>query len=325
MAHASPRLLDRLRDEIRVRHYSLRTEQTYIRWVRQYILYCNKQHPKDLGKKDLEAFLTHLAVERKVAPSTQTQALAAILFLYRHVLGTELPWLDDVVRAKPKQRVPIVMSPAEVQLVLDATHGTPKLVASLLYGSGLRLMEALRLRIKDIDFARREITVRTGKGGKDRRTPLPQRLEAALHLQVERALRVHAADLQAGFGAVWLPHALAVKYPNAASSPAWQYVFPSQRRSLDPRAGVMRRHHLSDSRVQKVVKQAVAACGLHKPVTCHTFRHSFATHLLESGADIRTVQELLGHSDVRTTMIYTHVLQRGGAGTLSPLDRLPAG
>ena len=322
MPHSAPRLLDRLRDEIRLRHYSLSTEKTYLSWVRQYILHCGKQHPKDLGKRDLEAFLSHLAVERNVAPSTQTQALSAILFLYRHVLGVELPWLDDVVRAKPKQRLPVVMTTAEVQQVLGAMHGTPGLVASLLYGSGLRVTEALRLRVKDIDFAHREITVRDGKGGKDRRTPLPQRLHESLHNQVGRALRTHADDLGAGYGAVWLPHALAVKYRNAATSPGWQYVFPAQNRSTDPRSGSVRRHHLSKSRVQKAVKEAVAKLGLHKPVTCHTFRHSFATHLLESGADIRTVQELLGHQDVRTTMIYTHVLQRGGAGTLSPLDRL---
>lgn len=325
MAHSAPRLLDRLRDEIRLRHYSLSTEHTYIRWVRQYILFCDKQHPKDLGKPELEAFLTHLAVQRNVAPSTQTQALSAILFLYRHVLNTELPWLDDVVRAKPRQRVPVVMTPEEVQQVLKPMRGAPRLVAGLLYGSGLRLMEALRLRVKDVDFARREITVRAGKGAKDRRTPLPQRLHAPLHTQVDRAVHLHADDLAAGYGAVWLPHALAVKYPNAATAPGWQYVFPSQNRSIDTRASVERRHHFSASRVQKAVKAAVASAGLHKPVSCHTLRHSFATHLLESGADICTVQELLGHSDVRTTMIYTHVLQRGGAGTLSPLDRLPTG
>lgn len=322
MSHSAPRLLDRLRDEIRVRHYSLRTEYTYMRWVRQYILYCGKRHPKELGKAELEAFLTHLAVDRNVAPSTQTQALSAILFLYRHVLGVQLPWLDDVVRAKPKQRVPVVMTPHEVQRVLGVMRGRSGLVAALLYGSGLRLMEALRLRVKDLDFARREVTVREGKGNKDRRTPMPMRLEARLNAAVEHALRLHAEDLNEGYGAVWLPHALAVKYPNAERSPGWQYVFPSHKRSLDPRADVERRHHLSDSQVQKAVKKAVETVGLHKRVSCHTFRHSFATHLLESGADIRTVQELLGHKDVRTTMIYTHVLNRGGAGTLSPLDRL---
>jgi integron integrase len=256
-----------------------------------------------------------------VAPATQNQALSALLFLYREVLGIELPWMDEIRRAKRPQRLPVVLSRAEVDAVLGELHGVPWLMASLLYGSGLRLMECVRLRVQDIDFDRHEITVRQGKGGKDRRTMLPARLAAPLQAQLEEAQRVHRRDLAAGFGEVWLPAALARKYKGAPREWAWQYAFPANRRSLDPRSGVTRRHHLDESVLQRAVKGAVRSAGIRKPATCHTLRHSFATHLLEAGYDIRTIQELLGHKDVATTQIYTHVLNRGGAGVRSPLDR----
>jgi integron integrase len=275
-----------------------------------------------MGQGEINAFLTHLAVEEGVSASSQTQALSALLFLYRHVLGTTPGDLTGVVRARVRRRLPVVMTPAEVQQVLERLEGTTALVAGLLYGSGLRLMEALRLRVQDLDVAQRQITVRSGKGDKDRLTLMPERLVAPLELQLERVRRLHAADLAAGWGKVVLPHALERKYPNAAVEWGWQWVFPQARRWRDPATGKEGRHHLDASIVQKEVRRAVRAAGLAKRVSCHTFRHSFATHLLERGADIRTIQELLGHNDLRTTMIYTHVLNRGPCGVRSPADLL---
>ncbi|MDL1870435.1 integron integrase [Gammaproteobacteria bacterium PRO6] len=273
------------------------------------------------GGREVEAFLSGLATQGRVAASTQNQALAALLFLYREVLAQELPWMDGIRRAKKPQRLPTVLTREEVAMLLEQMSGVTWLMAALLYGSGLRLMECLRLRVQDVDFARREITVRQGKGGKDRRTMLPVMVVEALQGQLAEARRLHDRDIAAGFGAVWLPHALDRKYGNAAREWAWQYVFPARVRSVDPRSGVERRHHLDESVLQRAVKNAVRRAGITKPATCHTLRHSFATHLIEAGSDIRTVQELLGHADVKTTQVYTHVLNRGGNGVLSPLDR----
>jgi integron integrase len=306
---------------MRVKHYSLRTEQAYLGWIRRFILANDKRHPRDMGGVEVERFLTYLATQRNVAAGTQNQALAALLFLYREVLAMELPWMDDVVRAKRPRRVPVVLTRDEVRRLLAQLEGRDWLMAGLLYGAGLRLMECLRLRVKDVDFERREITVRHGKGGKDRHVPLPQTLADALGDQMAAARLLHAADLDAGFGEVHLPYALARKYPNAAREWGWQYVFPAVHRARDPRDGMMRRHHLDESVLQRAVKHAVKRAGIAKPATCHTLRHSFATHLIEDGYDIRTVQELLGHKDVATTQIYIHVLNRGGRGVHSPLDR----
>lgn len=319
-AKDKPRLLDQVRDRLRVGHYSFRTEQTYVAWIRRYILFHQKRHPADMGKAEIEAFLTYLAVERKVSAATQNQALNAVLFVYRYVLNIDMDWMTDVVRAKRNSRIPVVLSANEVRQVLAHLSGTHELMASLLYGSGLRLMEAVRLRVKDVDFDYRQIVVRDGKGAKDRVTPLPERVVEPLQKQVARVEEQHATDRQAGYGNVYLPNALATKYPNAATEPGWQYVFASDRLSRDPRSGVTRRHHLNEKGLQRAVKTAVRKAGIHKKASCHTFRHSFATHLLERGSDIRTVQELLGHKDVRTTMMYTHVLKRGGRGVVSPLD-----
>jgi integron integrase len=317
----SPKLLDQLRDRIRLKHYSLRTEQAYLQWVKRYILFHGKRHPKSMGKAEVEAFLTSLAVERNVTASTQTQALSALLFLYREVFGVDLPWLGEVTRAKKPSRLPTVLTRDETRALLKYVDDPLlDMVIRLLYGTGMRLLECLRLRVKDVDFARNEIVVRDGKGGKDRVTMLPASLADRLkaHLTVVKAQ--HGADLRDGRGEVWLPDALAVKYPNAPKQWAWQYVFPAAGFSTDPRSGVVRRHHLDDKRIQRAVKRAAERAEIPKPVTPHTLRHSFATHLLESGYDIRTVQELLGHSDVSTTMIYTHVLNKGGRGVKSPLD-----
>jgi integron integrase len=316
-----PRLLDVVRLRLRTKRYSIRTEAIYLAWIRRFILANDKRHPKDMGAPELERFLSMLAVEGKVAASTQNQALSAVLFLYREVLNIQLPWMESVIRAKRPQRVPTVLSCGEVQRVLAHMDGRPWLLASLLYGSGLRLMECLRLRVKDTDFARNEITVRGGKGAKDRRTVLPASLVEPLQREVERAHRLHQDDIVAGFGEAVLPHALARKYPNAAREFGWQYVFPAAKRSVDPRGGVERRHHFDDGVLSRALKRACVKAGIVKPVSAHTLRHSFATHLLEAGYDIRTVQELLGHSDVATTQIYTHVLNRGAGGVLSPLDR----
>lgn len=320
-AAKAPRLLDEVRRVLRVKHYSLRTEHIYVGWIRRFILSNGKRHPRDMGPAEVERFLSLLAVESRVAASTQNQALSALLFLYREVLRIELPWLAGVTRAKRPLRVPTVLSRDEVTRVLARMDGRPWLLASLLYGAGLRLMEALRLRVKDVDFDRGEITVRDGKGGKDRHTVLPRSLVAPLRREVERAHLLHRADLLAGFGEAWLPFALARKYPSAAREFGWQYVFPAPRRSHDPRDGHERRHHFDEALLSRALKRACREAGVVKPVSAHTLRHSFATHLLESGSDIRTVQELLGHKDVRTTQIYTHVLNRGGHGVLSPLDR----
>jgi integron integrase len=317
----TPRLLDQVRDACRVRHYSLRTERAYIGWIRRFIVAHGKRHPRDMGGTEIASFLTGLATRGRVAASTQNQALSALLFLYRVVLGVELPWLDDVVRAKRPRRVPVVLSRGEVTRVLGAMDGVHWLMAALLYGSGLRLMECLRLRVKDVDFARNEITVREGKGRKDRRVPLPETLREALERQIARARLLHEADLAAGHGEARLPYALARKYPNAGREWGWQFVFPSLQVSRDPLDGVLRRHHLDATGLQRAIKRAVRVAGISKPATCHTLRHSFATHLLEAGHDIRTIQELLGHKDLATTQIYTHVLNRGGHGVLSPLDR----
>lgn len=318
-----PRLLDQIRARMRRLGLALRTEEAYVGWIVRFIRANGRRHPRDLGRQEVEAFLTWLAVERNVASSTQNQALAALLFLYREVLNVDLPWMDGIQRAKRPARLPVVLSRDEVAALLDELVGVRWLVASLLYGSGMRLLEGLRLRVQDLDFTRGEITVRHGKGGKDRRTMLPTSLHEALFTQLAETRRIHRRDLDAGYGAVWLPEALARKYPNAPREWRWQYVFPATQRSVDPRQNVVRRHHLHESVVQRAMRQAVRAAGIAKRASCHTLRHSFATHLLEAGYDIRTVQELLGHSDVATTQIYTHVLNRGPNAVRSPLDVAP--
>ncbi|MDP1572843.1 MAG: integron integrase [Pseudomonadota bacterium] len=317
-----PKLLEQLRDRIRLKHYSLRTEQAYVQWAKRYIFFHGKRHPAEMGISEVESFLTSLAVERNVTASTQNQALSALLFLYREVLGVDLPWLGEVTRAKKPARLPTVLTQDEVRSLLKYLDvPLMDLIVRLLYGTGMRLLECLRLRVKDVEFSRNEIVVRDGKGGKDRVTMLPSSLAERLsaHLAVVKAQ--HVADLALGKGEVWLPDALALKYPSAPREWAWQYVFPSAGFSTDPRSGAVRRHHVDDKRVQRAVKLAASRAGIVKTVSPHTLRHSFATHLLEGGYDIRTVQELLGHSDVSTTMIYTHVLNKGGRGVVSPLDR----
>ena len=316
-----PRLLDQVRGKIRLKHYSIRTEQAYVDWIKRFVLHFDKRHPSEMGAREVEAFLTHLAVQGRVAASTQNQAKSALLFLYREVLERDLPWLEDVERAKAPKRLPVVLTQDEAQTVLSRLKGTHWLVAGLLYGSGLRIMEALRLRVKDLEFTRGEILVREGKGFKDRVTMLPAMLIEPLKVHLKRVKVLHDQDVAEGFGEVYLPYALDRKYPNAAREWGWQYVFPSNNRSVDPRSGAVRRHHVQDQAIQRAIRQAVRDAGIVKPATPHTLRHSFATHLLTSGYDIRTVQELLGHKDVATTMIYTHVLNKGGRGVTSPLDR----
>ena len=320
--NSKPRLLDQVRETIRRKHYSIRTETAYLNWIRRYILFHDKRHPLDLGEPEVTRFLSQLAVKGNVAASTQNQALAALLFLYREVLGQPLPWLDKLTRAKKPQRLPVVFTRDEVRRILSGLDGVDWLMASLLYGAGLRLMECVRLRVKDVDFGFHQITVRDGKGQKDRVTVLPDALEAPLEDHLKSVREIHLSDLKEGFGEVFLPFALDRKYPGSARQWGWQYVFPAQRRSLDPRSGKTRRHHAAETILQRAVKDAIRRAGVSKPGSCHTLRHSFATHLLESGADIRTVQELLGHKDLSTTMIYTHVLQRGGKGVRSPMDSL---
>jgi len=314
------KLLDQVSDAIRVKHYSIRTEEAYVGWIRRFILFHDKRHPREMGGPEIEAFLTHLAVEGHVAAPTQNQALSALLFLYREVLKQELDYPIDAVRAKESQHLPAVLTRDETRRVIAQLSGIYQLLARLLYGSGLRLLECLRLRVKDVDFARRAIIVRDTKGDEDRVTMLPDSLIEPLKEHLQWVKRLHVEDLAKGCGAVYLPDALDRKFPNAAREWIWQYVFPSDQLSIDSRSGETRRHHLDESGLQKAVRQAARAAGLDKRVTCHTFRHSFATHLLENGYDIRTVQELLGHKDVKTTMIYTHVLQRGGLAVRSPLD-----
>jgi len=321
MDDGKPRLLDQVRQQIRVRNYSIRTEAVYAEWVKRYIRFHHYRHPLEMGGAEIEAFLTHLAVKRNVAGATQNQALAALLFLYKEVLKVDLPWLNGIVRAKKPKHLPVVLTRDEVSRVLTQMSGVKWMVATLLYGSGLRLLEALRLRVKDVEFARGEVVVRDGKGQKDRVTMLPRTLVVPLREHLELVEALHQQDLAEGFGRANLPFALARKYPNAAADWAWQFVFPSGNRSVDPRYKGIFRHHVHEKTIQRAIREAVRSAGVIKPATPHTLRHSFATHLLESGQDIRTVQELLGHADVKTTMIYTHVLNRGGLGVLSPLDR----
>jgi integron integrase len=322
MMHPEPhsrKLLDQMRDALQVHHYSIRTENAYVEWARRYILYHHRRHPKDMGRPEIESFLTHLAVARKVAASTQNQALSGLLFLYREVLHQEVQDLM-ITRARRPDHLPTVLTKSEAVRVLNALAGVPLLMAKLLYGSGLRALECARLRVKDVDFEQRQLVVRDGKGEKDRVTMMAENVVIPLQDHLARVQQLHARDLAAGQGAVYLPYALAVKYPNANREWGWQWVFPAKRLSQDPRTHIVRRHHVSESSLQKAVRAAAQLAGLTKAVTCHTFRHSFATHLLESGYDIRTVQELLGHADVKTTMIYTHVLNRGPLGVRSPLD-----
>lgn len=324
-AASPPRLMDRVRGAIRARHYTRRTEDAYAGWIKRFIFFHGTRHPAAMGVEEVNAFLTHLAVRGRVSASTQGQALSALVFLYRHVLDDPLPWLDDIVRARRTRRLPVVLARDEVQRVLAGVRGTPRLVASILYGSGLRLLEALRLRVKDIDFPASLIIVRDGKGSKDRRTLLPEGLKDALRDQIAEVRRIHERDRARGLGEVVLPGALRQKYPAAGREFAWQYLFPASRTWTDLATGARGRHHLDESAVQRAVKEAVRAADppIDKQAGCHTLRHSFATHLLEDGYDIRTIQELLGHADIRTTMIYTHVLQQTGRrGVRSPFDQL---
>jgi integron integrase len=314
------KLLDQVRDVIRLKHYSYQTEKSYVAWIRRYILFHNKQHPKEMGVPEIETFLTHLAVSENVSASTQNQALSALLFLYQSVLKQPLDDSINAIRAKRSKYLPTVLTKTEVRAVLNHSSGTFQLVHKLLYGTGLRLNEALRLRVKDLDFAHRQIVVRDVKGNESRITMLPESLIEPLQHHLQNVKRLHELDLDQGYGSVFLPFALERKYPNADRAWIWQFVFPSVGRSRDPRSGIVRRHHLHETGIQKSLKRAVFAAQIEKRVGVHTLRHSFATHLLEDGYDIRTVQELLGHKDVKTTMIYTHVLNRGGRGVKSPLD-----
>lgn len=318
----STRLLDQVRERLRYLHYSIRTEDTYVYWVRCFIRFHQLRHPREMGAAEVSAYLSWLAAERAVAPSTHRQALSALLFLYREVFDQDLPWMNEIVRPKCRERVPVVLSTSEVTRLLAALEGQMAVLGRLLYGTGLRLMEALRLRVKDVDFDRGEIVVREGKGGKDRRVMLPDSLAPMLVEQVARARLLWNNDRAQGLPGVEMPVALARKYPRGGESWGWFWVFPSPTLATDPRSGIVRRHHLYEQRLQRAIRGASKLAGIAKPVHVHTLRHSFATHLLESGYDIRTVQELLGHSDVSTTMIYTHVLNRGGRGVVSPLDRL---
>lgn len=323
-ASPAPRLLDQVRAAIKVRHMSPATEEAYTRWIRSFIFFHGKRHPRDMGAAEIEAYLSDLAVRKRVSPSTQNQAKAALLFLYRVVMEVQLPWLDKVVQAKVTPRLPVVLTPTEVHRLLDHMDGTMGLFAHLLYGTGMRLKEGLRLRIKDVDFERREIIVREGKGRKDRVTMLPEVLVAPLRDHLARVRALHTRDLEEGFGEVWLPHALGAKAPGMGKKWHWQWAFPSRLRATDPESGQIRRHHLYPESVQRAVREATQRADIAKPVTPHVLRHSFATHLLAAGYDIRTIQELLGHANVETTMIYTHVINRGGHGVQSPLDRFRA-
>lgn len=315
-----PRLIDQTRNVLRLFHYSIRTEENYIQWIKRYIFFHNKRHPIEMGEKEIRVFLTHLAVDKHVSASTQNQALSAILFLYKRVLEVELEWIDDVVRAKRPKYLPVVLSKNEVSAILSTVTGTNAIIVKLLYGTGVRLMEALRLRIQDVDFEQRQIIVRSGKGAKDRITTLPDSLREDLKEQFIKVRNIHNNDLAEGYGRVYLPFALDKKYPKAGMEFGWQYCFPSLKRSTSPRTGLVGRHHLNENNIGRAIKTAARKVGIDKRVSSHTMRHSFATHLLENGYDIRTVQELLGHKDVSTTMIYTHVLNKGGRGVKSPLD-----
>jgi integron integrase len=319
---APPRLLDRVRQAMRLRHMSPRTEEAYVQWIRRFILFHGKRHPDEMGAPEVVAFLSDLAVRGKVSASTQNQALAGILFLYRDILGRTLEGLDSAVRARRPERLPVVLSRAEVRSILAELPGVHRLVAMLLYGSGLRLLEALRLRVKDLDFERQQLLIREPKGRRDRATPLPRIAERGLRRHLVDVHRLFEADRADGLPGPRLPGRLAFKYPNAANEWAWQWVFPATRIGVDETTGRRFRHHLHETAIQRAVKRAVQSARIAKRVSCHTFRHSFATHLLEDGADIRTVQELLGHRELRTTMIYTHVLQQGPLGVRSPADRL---
>ncbi len=317
-----PKLLELVRRALRVKHYSYQTEKTYIQWIKKYIYYHNLKHPKDMGKHEIGEFLTHLANERHVSPATQNQALCSLLFLYRHVLDIEIGQITNLLWAKPTQYLPVVLSKQEVIDLLSYLRGTPLLMCQLMYGAGLRKMEVHQLRVKDIDLDRDQIIVRQGKGGKDRHVPLPEICKAPLKVQIDLSLQLCEQDRALNIAGVHLPHAINSKYPNAGTDIAWQWIFPSLRISEDPRTGIRRRHHVHPSVVAKSLRQAVQLSRLNKKVTCHTFRHSFATHLLENGYDIRTIQELLGHKDVSTTQIYTHVIKRNSSGILSPLDTI---
>jgi len=317
-----PKLLDQVRDRIRTKHYSIRTEQTYIDWIKRFILFHNKRHPAEMGESEIVAFLTHLAVNRKVAASTQNQALSAIVFLYREILKKELGEFENLIWAKMPSRLPVVFTQEETKKILSLLEGKNWLMGQLLYGAGLRIMECVRLRIKDVDFEYKQINVRDGKGHVDRVTMLPILIIDNLKRHIDKVKLIHQRDLESGFGTVYLPYALERKYKNANRDWVWQYVFPASTLSIDPRSGRRQRHHVSETIIQRALKQAIRDAGIPKAGSAHTLRHSFATHLLESGYDIRTVQELLGHKDVSTTMIYTHVLNRGGKGVLSPADKL---
>jgi len=314
------KLLPRIRDIMRMKHYSYETEKTYIQWIKLFIFYHNKRHPLEMGEREISEFLSHLAVKEHVAASTQNQALNAIVFLYKHVLKKDIGELKNIHWAKRPSRLPVVLTHVEVRRILEKLRGKPCLMVSILYGTGIRLQECLHLRVKDIDFGYHQIIVRDGKGQKDRVTILPDKLNEPLKHHLKSVKLIHERDLHEGFGAVELPFALARKYPNAAKEWGWQYIFPSINRSIDPRSGIERRHHLHKTVLSRHIRRAVQETGITKRVTSHTFRHSFATHLLEKGYDIRTVQQLLGHKDVRTTMKYTHVLNKGGMGVKSPLD-----
>jgi integron integrase len=321
-ARPAPKLLVQVRHALRSRHYSKRTEDSYVVWIKRYIIFHKVRHPAEMAEAEVNQFLTHLAIKEKVSASTQNQALSALLFLYRYVLDRQLGQLGEVIRARKSKRLPVVLTRAEVKAVLGRLRGEQRLIAVLMYGTGMRLMECLRLRVKDVDFGSDEILIRQGKGDKDRRTMLPVKVKAALLKHLERVKQVHARDLTAGYGRVPLPDALNRKYPNASTDWRWQHVFPQLKRWVNPKTGEQGRHHLDESIIQKAIKTAVGAAGIGKTATSHSLRHSFATHLLQDGYDIRTIQELLGHKDVKTTMIYTHVLNRGGRGVRSPVDAL---
>jgi integron integrase len=320
MSNPPVKLLDQVKRKIRLKGYSIRTEKSYVEWIRRFILFHGKRHPKEMGKAEIENFLSHLVIQRNVASSTQNQAFNAILFLYDQVLESKMPEDIQSIRSKKPVRVPTVMTREETHKMIAILSGVHRLMAKIMYGCGLRVLECLRLRVKDIDFALNQIVVRDGKGQKDRITVLPDCIKADIERHLQYVRRTHQEDLRLGFGRVYLPHALDRKYPAADRQWGWQYVFPSKTLSVDPRSGIKRRHHMHDSSIRKAIHQAAKLSGIVKPVGCHTLRHCFATDLLMNGYDIRTVQELLGHKDVSTTMIYTHVLNRGGRGVVSPLD-----